>query len=286
MTVKSERPSILANPHAERVKKVAALAGRSARRKTNLLLVEGPQAVRELLAFSGQHVRDVYFTEGAASLHPDVYALASCATRWCHTVTDEVASVMSPDAQGIIAVATRDALMSKLPDNAPRQTYVVLAQGRDPGNVGTIIRTADAMGCVGVIVVAGTVNVASPKVVRSSAGSVFHLPLVGVASFDEAAQLLKARGVRLLGTSGGVGTEDLGQAMTQAIAEGAGPLASSHAWVFGNEAKGMSQVELDACDTLVRIDMTGQTESLNVASAASMCLFASQCARLSNEALK
>lgn len=286
MTVKSERPSILANPHAERVKKVAALAGRSARRKTNLLLVEGPQAVRELLAFSGQHVRDVYFTEGAASLHPDVYALASCATRWCHMVTDEVASVMSPDAQGIIAVATRDALMSKLPDNAPRQTYVVLAQGRDPGNVGTIIRTADAMGCVGVIVVAGTVNVASPKVVRSSAGSVFHLPLVGVASFDEAAQLLKARGVRLLGTSGGVGIEDLGQAMTQAIAGGAGPLASSHAWVFGNEAKGMSQVELDACDTLVRIDMTGQTESLNVASAASMCLFASQCARLSNEALK
>lgn len=83
-----------------------------------------------------------------------------------------------------------------------------------------------------------------------------------------------------------MGIEDLGQAMTQAIAEGAGPLASSHAWVFGNEAKGMSQAELDACDTLVRIDMTGQTESLNVASAASMCLFASQCARLSNEALK
>lgn len=273
---------MLANPHAERVKKVAALAGRSARRKTNLLLVEGPQAVRELLAFSGQHVRDVYFTEGAANLHPDVYALASCVTRWCHTVTDEVASVMSPDAQGIIAVATRDALMSKLPDGAPRQTYVVLAQGRDPGNVGTIIRTADAMGCAGVIIVAGTVNIASPKVIRSSAGSVFHLPLVGVASFDEATQLLKARGVRLLGTSGGVGIEDLGQAMTQAIAGRAGPLASSHAWVFGNEAKGMSQAELDACDTLVRIDMTGQTESLNVASAASMCLFASQCARLSN----
>ncbi|CRH62555.1 spoU rRNA methylase family protein [Chlamydia trachomatis] len=273
---------MLANPHAERVKKVAALAGRSARRKTNLLLVEGPQAVRELLAFSGQHVRDVYFTEGAANLHPDVHALASCMTRWCHTVTDEVASAMSPDAQGVIAVATRDALMSKLPDGAPRQTYVVLAQGRDPGNVGTIIRTADAMGCAGVIVVAGTVNIASPKVIRSSAGSVFHLPLVGVASFDEATQLLKARGVRLLGTSGGVGIEDLGQAMTQAIAGGAGPLASSHAWVFGNEAKGMSQAELDACDTLVRIDMTGQTESLNVASAASMCLFASQCARLSN----
>ncbi|QWW18913.1 RNA methyltransferase [Schaalia sp. 19OD2882] len=282
MQTHHERPPVLANPHAERVRKVAGLSGRSARERHGLILVEGPQAVRELLTHRPDTVRDIYMGHRAAALDPDLADLAHSVTRWVHPTTDEVARAMSPDAQGVLAAATFDAVRDTMPEDLPEGvTLALLAQGRDPGNVGTIIRTADAMGAAAVLTVAGTVDVRSPKVVRASAGSVFHVPVIGFRTFDEAAAALRERQAVLLGTSGGDASQDLDALMLSGALESRGWLTRTHAWVFGNEAKGLSRAEMDACDLLVRIDMTGAAESLNVASAAAMCFFASQVVRRS-----
>ena len=275
----SERPSILDNPRADRVKKVAALAGRSARSKQGKILVEGPQAVRELVRCRSSFVEDVYYTSAAAQTHPDVIEDARRACRWVHEVTDEVSEVLSRDSQGICAVARTEAIESVLPEIQSGDTLVVIAQGRDPGNVGTIIRTADAMGARAIVSVKGSVDSSSPKVIRSSAGSVFHLPIVPAASFGEACQTLRGINAVILGTSGAQGAYSLTSLMSYAAWERRGWLAQTHAWVFGNEAQGMSDDEMAACDALVMIPMSGKAESLNVASAAAMCLFASQSAR-------
>ena len=276
----SERPSILDNPHAERVKKVAALAGRSARFKHGKILVEGPQAVRELIRHRSSFVEDVYYTLAAAQTHPDVIDDAERLCRWVHEVSDEVSEALSRDSQGICAVARTEAIETSLPEIQSGDTLVVVAQGRDPGNVGTIMRTADAMGARAIISVKGSVDSSSPKVIRSSAGSVFHLPIVPAASFDEACQTLRGMNAGILGTSGAQGAYSLTSLMSYAAWEKHGWLAQTHAWVFGNEAQGMSDDEMAACDALVMIPMSGQAESLNVASAAAMCLFASQSVRL------
>lgn len=276
----SERPSILDNPRADRVKKVAALAGRSARSKQGKILVEGPQAVRELVRCRSSFVEDVYYTSAAAQTHPDVIEDARRACRWVHEVTDEVSEVLSRDSQGICAVARAGAIQSELPEIHAGDCVVVLAQGRDPGNAGTIIRTADAMGARAIVSVKGSVDSSSPKVIRSSAGSVFHIPIVPAASFGEACQTLRGMNAVILGTSGAQGAYSLTSLMSYAAWERRGWLAQTHAWVFGNEAQGMSDEEMAACDALVMIPMSGQAESLNVASAAAMCLFASQSARV------
>ncbi len=269
---------MLANPRADRVRRTAALSGRSARSRAGRILVEGPQAIRELLAHRASAVEDVYVSKAAADAHPDVLALARKATRFVHLTTTEVAEALSPDSQGIVAVADDTAIVRELGAIPVGSTLVLLAQGRDPGNVGTIIRTADAMGAAALLTVSGTVDVASPKVIRSTAGSVFHLPIVPLPTYEAAAATIHEAGGLVLGTSGGLGTLDLVDLLEESRA-GAGPLAGTHAWALGNEAKGLSAAELDACDALVSIPMTGGAESLNVASAAAMCLFASQTAR-------
>ena len=136
------------------------------------------------------------------------------------------------------------------------------------------------MGARAIISVKGSVDSSSPKVIRSSAGSVFHLPIVPAASFDEACQTLRGMNAGILGTSGAQGAYSLTSLMSYAAWERRGWLAQTHAWVFGNEAQGMSEAEMASCDALVMIPMSGNAESLNVASAAAMCLFASQSVRL------
>ena len=274
----AERLTVLDNPRADRVRRVSGLVGRSARSRSGLMLVEGPQAVRELAAHRPDAVRDVYVREDAWQTHADVVDAARRATRWVHPVTAEVSTSMSGDSQGICAVASVDAISRELPEPSVGETIVVIAQGRDPGNVGTIIRTADAFGAVGVVVVAGTVDASSPKVVRSSAGSVFHIPVCVVASFTDARTLVHGRSAALLGTSGGAGSLSLSDLLVQGLSARS-RLSQSHAWVFGNEARGLSGEEMRLCDALVSIPMAGEAESLNVASAAATCLFASQTVR-------
>ncbi len=277
----SERPSPLDNPHAERVRRVAGLAGRSARIRSGRILVEGPQAVRELVRHRAAHLVDVYLTEEAVARYPEIDREARAVTPWVHAVSEDVARAMSTEAQGVVAVAEADAIGGDPVSPASRapSSIVVLAQSQDPGNAGTIIRTADAMGARGVLVTAGSVDVRSPKVIRSSAGSVFHLPVLTGVDAAQAVDRLHGAGVRVLGTSGADGSVDLADLLAAGLGGEDAVLAGPHAWVMGNEARGLSDAQEALCDLLVRIPMTGRAESLNVASAAAICLFASQTVR-------
>lgn len=250
---------------------VRALAGRSARKRSGTFLVEGPQAVREAVRFAAEDVRDVYVTDDARVSHPEIVDEALEAGLYVHPVTDEVAHAMSEDAQGVIAVVTArpEHGIDSLPSGST--LVAVLSAVRDPGNLGAAIRVADAVGADAVVLAGDCVDPRSPKVVRASVGSVFHLPILRAAGIAESAAQLQEAGLELVAADVS-GTAELG-AETHAM------LTGRHAWVFGNEAWGLTESELASMDHVVRIPIAGHAESLNLATAAAVCLYASRFAR-------
>ncbi len=279
---------LLDNPRSDRIKAVAALAGRSTRKRSGRILVEGPQAVRELVLHRPRAVIDVYITDELEMRYPGLADAARGATKWVHNVTLDVAKAISPDCQGIVAVAQVEAIESdaasvwetlKEGGEDAAQFLVCLPETQDPGNVGTIIRTADAMGASAVVLGAGTADPANPKVIRSSAGSVFHLPVLRVPLETVQANVTERRWP-ILGTSGHGADITLDTLAVAAVAGGAASAAQSvlsrpHVWVFGNEARGLSAEDVALCDLLVEIPIAGEAESLNAAAAAAMCMYAS-----------
>ena len=146
---------------------------------------------------------------------------------------------------------------------APQGVIVVAHDVRDPGNVGTIIRTADAAGAAGVIVSGTSVDLFNPKVVRATAGSLFHVPLCVLATFDDVVREIRSRGGRLVGS----------------VVRGGEPYRSAPydgltAIVLGNEGHGLSEDEVARCDRRVTIAMSGRAESLNVGIAGALLVFA------------
>jgi TrmH family RNA methyltransferase len=264
----------LTNPRSDRVKAVRALSRRSVRSRTGEFLAEGPQAVREAVRFRPEHVRDVYVTADAAQRHTDIVDEAREARLHLHEVTPEVLAAMcdTEAPQGIVAVCRvlDVALEDALADLPPTALVCVLTHVRDPGNAGTVIRGADAAGADLVIVSDASVDVHNPKVVRSTVGSLFHLPIVTGVPVEQILSALRARGIALLAADGA------GQTLLHEV-----DLARSHAWVMGNEAWGLEPGVRDACDEVVRVPIYGHAESLNLAMAATICLYASAEARRS-----
>lgn len=267
------RPVLLDNPNADRIREVSSLAGRSVRRRTGRVLVEGPQAVREAVRFCGRDLIDVYISESAAKRYPELVEEAHKATHWVHPMTDEVGREISRDCQGVAAVV-KDFRTDGLP-KVDWDFVVVMAETQDPGNAGTIIRIADAAGADAVFACSGTVDVSSPKVVRASAGSVFHLPSITNVGFDEVAEWVRSRGMALVAAdgSGSVNLFDAEDGMESL------DLAAPIAWVFGNEAHGFDKVDTSQFDHAVAIPLAGEAESLNVSAAAAVCIFSTAKAR-------
>lgn len=263
---------MLDNPRSERIRKVVALRGRSARKKTGNILVEGPGAVRELVRFRGEHVLDMYFSEEATERNASLFRHATESMQWVHVVSPEVSDKISRESQGVVGVARNEAIspLGINSESSGSAFWVLLPKTQDPGNLGTLVRTADAMGARGVFLGQGTCEVSNPKVIRASAGSVFHLPVAHEDFFGTVANLQR-KDTALLGTA--LHAESV--ALSDLMDDPFGPLHGPHAWVFGNEARGLDEQEMAACDRLVHISMHGQAESLNVAAAASMCMFAS-----------
>ncbi|MFE7407923.1 TrmH family RNA methyltransferase [Isoptericola sp. NPDC057559] len=269
----------LANPRADRVKQVRALSGRPARSRHGQFLVEGPQGVREAVRHAPADVRDLYLTPAAAERYDEIVAAADDAGLRLHVGTPEVLEAMSPDAQGVLAVvrARPLALDDALRGLDARPLLVsVLANVRDPGNAGTVIRASDAAGADLVVLAGESVDVHNPKVVRSTAGSLFHLPVVtGVPLADVVGAVHDAGCVVL--AADGTGVHDLDDLLDVAGSAPAGrpDLAGSTAWVFGNEAWGLPEADRALADAVVRVPIRGRAESLNLATAATVCLYAS-----------
>lgn len=263
----------LTNPRAERVRSVAALAGRSARRRTGRFLVEGPQAVREAVASPDVEVHDVYLTPASAERYPEIVASVHRRRLRLHLGEAAVLEAMSPDAQHVVAVAgVQHAELGPVLSGRPR-LVAVLAHVRDPGNAGTVLRVADAAGADAVLLSAQSVDVHNPKVVRSTAGSLFHLPVVEEVSLDAGVAALHAAGLTVLAADGR-GDLDLDD-LQDRTGSGAPDLAEPTAWLFGNEAWGLTDDDLGLADAVVRVPLHGRAESLNLATAAAVCLYAS-----------
>ncbi|MBV7431722.1 RNA methyltransferase [Dermabacteraceae bacterium TAE3-ERU5] len=276
----SERPdtAILDNVRSERVKKIAALSGRSARNKTGLYRVEGPHGVLSLLEKQPSSLRELFITQQEAARRPELISLARAAGQRPVIVTDEVLRAMVRDQraqgadrgaqnpQGVLAVAVQRVfpLSALLAGDDPLR-IAVFHEIRDPGNAGTVLRAADASGADAVVFTAGSVDPFAPKVVRSTVGSLFHLPLVTGIEIDEVISSCRAAGVTLAAASG-YAEESLYHAQ----------LPQRLAWVFGNEAHGLPDGVMAACEKRIAIPITGSAESLNLAMAATLCLFEAQ----------
>ena len=280
----------LSNPRADRVRDVAKLAGRPARLKRGHFLAEGPQAVREALK-----LHQARLAAGAPGVVSEVFASEACLDRFpefeelaagtnARLATDEVLAAMADtvNPQGIIAVCRfLDVALEEVLDAGPR-LIAVLCQVRDPGNAGTVLRAADSAGADAVVLTASSVDIYNPKAVRSTAGSLFHLPVVLGADAAAVAAACKARGIGILAADG-YGTlnldalqdENARRRLTGAGPESAYDLAAPTAWLFGNEAQGLSPDELELADHRVAVPVYGAAESLNLGTAATVCLYAS-----------
>lgn len=268
---------MLTNPRAERVKAVRALSRRSMRERTGRFIVEGPQGVRELLRYAAATAVEIYVDAASAQRHEMLLESARTGDVPVHDCSAQVLGELadSQHPQGIIAVARSvDVSLEPVLDSVVAQDdpgfVVVLSQIRDPGNAGTVLRGADAAGARAVIVTDSSVDVYNSKVVRSTAGSLWHLPIVVGVDLSSVIDACRRRGVSVLAADGG-GTVLLPDAA----------LAGGHAWVMGNEAWGLSQNIRDECDEVVRVPIYGRAESLNLAMAATICMYASAAAQKS-----
>ncbi|HUX70889.1 MAG TPA: RNA methyltransferase [Cellulomonadaceae bacterium] len=268
---------VLTNPRAERVRSVRALSGRSSRVRTGLFVVEGPQGVREAVREVPERIHDLYVTASATARYPEILRTAHANGVRVHEASDEVLAAMSGDAQGVLAVVgAADPSLAGALDNRPR-LVAILARVRDPGNAGAVIRAADAAGADVVVLTSESVDLYNPKVVRATAGSLFHLPVVTGVSLEECIAAVRGAGLRVLAADGG-GDLDLDDLLDVAGGAGAATvpdLARPTAWVFGNEAWGLSEGERALADDVVRVPIHGRAESLNLATAATVCLYAS-----------
>ncbi len=211
-------------------------------------------------------MHELFVTERAAQAHPELVAAAGEAGVRVSPITDRAAAGLSETVtpQGIVAVCSLlDRPLEGLLDGTAR-LVAVLDGVADPGNAGTVIRVADAAGADAVILTGDSVDPHNGKCVRASAGSVFHLPLTRVRDTAAALAACRAAGLRLLGAHGYAETE-----------LGSIDAAAPAAWVFGNEAHGLSAEVLAAVDLPVRIPLYGAAESLNLATAAAVCLYTS-----------
>jgi TrmH family RNA methyltransferase len=256
-----------------RVAAARALTRRAGREKSGRFLAEGAQAVREALAHGRVH--DVFATASAVERHPDLLATAAAAGVRVSEVTDKAADGLSETVspQGLVAVCDLlDVPLETALAGSP-SLVAVLVGISDPGNAGTVTRVADAAGADAVVFAGDTVDPHNGKCVRASTGSVFHLPVARTRDVAAALAACRAAGLSPVAAHGYADGDIHGSSLHGA------DLGRPTAWVFGNEAHGLDESTIAACDTALRIPIYGAAESLNLATAAALCLYESARAR-------
>lgn len=248
-----------------RVKAARKLARRASRAEERLFLADGPRAVEGALEVPGCLV-EVFATVAATERYAD---LAAAAPRW--TVVDDRALVSLSDSVnpaglvGVCRFVDRPVGHVLDPDRSLR-LVALCADIRDPGNAGTVLRCADAAGADAVVLAGHSVDAYNPKTVRASVGSLFHLPVAVEPDAAAAVTAARASGLTVLAADG-AGETDLDQADDL--------LGQPTAWLFGNEAWGLPDDLAAMADHRVRIPIHGRAESLNLSTAAAVCLYAS-----------
>jgi TrmH family RNA methyltransferase len=254
------------------VKHARRLATRAFRAEQREFLAEGPQAVREALAHGGA-VLEVFATVDATKQHTDLVAAARRGDATWHVVTDDVVEAMTDTVQpqGVVArCAMLDRPLAALLDRDP-SFLVVCADIRDPGNAGAVIRCADAAGAHGVVFVGDSVDPYNPKSVRATVGSIFHVPIVVARDIPASLAALQEAGLVVLAADG---KGDVG------LFDDSLDLSVPTAWLMGNEAWGLPDDVRALCDSVVAVPIFGRAESLNLATAAAVCLYATARARV------
>jgi len=247
-----------------KVKTWASLKQKKFREQTGLYLAEGIRLVEEAVE-SNAPIEEVLLSgdidggkfdkilNGAVSMGAKLYEVNE-------SVLEHVSDTQSP--QGVIAVLRKtEGDVNAFIANKEQPLYLVLDAIQDPGNLGTMIRTADAIGATGILLGKSCVDLYNPKVVRATMGSLFHLPIF-TADLAQLLPALKERGVNIVGTS-----VDAEQAVYQSNLTGATAL------VIGSEAHGLTPDIQALVDTQVVLPMPGRAESLNAAIAASVVLY-------------
>jgi RNA methyltransferase, TrmH family len=248
------------NPAVRAARKLARPSSRA--RAGGRFLLEGPEGIRSALE-AGHVPETLLATERAAARHAGLVNLARQRGAQVSLVAEPVLSALAATTtpQGLVAVLPSVVRPLEALPASPR-LVCVLAEVRDPGNLGTVLRTADAFGADAVVTTSGSVDPQSPKAARSAAGSLFHLPVVAGAPWPALATALRGRGLRLVGADPHAATT-----MDRA------PLDEPVALVLGNEAHGLPvQVAADL-DLVVRVPLAGRAESLNLAAAAAVLLY-------------
>ena len=254
---------MLSDPRSEKVKGIARLNQKDARYETGLFLLEGFQGLKELAPHKDL-IAEVFATEAALAARPELFkGLPVEVTLVSDRVMDRISDTKTP--QGVVCVVYQLDVDLELVINDKPKLVALLDQVRDPGNAGTILRAADAAGSDGIVFSKDSVDLYNPKLVRSTTGSLFHLPTVIEADSANALADLKAAGLQVFAAAGE------GRPITELTAE----LAKPTVWIFGNEAHGISQDLMDLADEVVGLPIYGSAESLNLATAASVCLYQS-----------
>lgn len=247
-----------------RVKEARKLSRRPVRTQRRLFLADGPNAV-EAAVGSGV-VRELFVTTAAAE---EYAALVAAAPRTSYVDDRALASLSdSVTPAGLVAVCEfldvrLDEALSATSPSAGGGPVTIAADVRDPGNAGTMIRTTDALGGRAVVLAGTSVDLYNGKTVRASAGSVFHLPIA--VDPDPAAVVAAARAAGFVVLAAD-GEGDL------SLDDATDLLAGPTAWLFGNEARGLPPELADSADHRVRIPISGSAESLNLSTAAAICL--------------
>ncbi len=230
------------------------------RREAGRFLVEGPQAVRG--AAEAGALELLFATPEAAARYPDFAVDHLVDANTLGSLTSSV----SP--QGVVGVAELVTVDLPVALAGAERLVAVLVEPSDPGNAGTVVRCADAAGADAVLFTGDAVDPHNGKAVRASAGSLWHLPVCAGVPLPTAVGALRAAGLRVVAADGRAG-RDLDEALD------AGELDTPTAWLFGNEAHGLPLAALDLADAALRIPLHGRAESLNLATAAAVCLYAS-----------
>jgi RNA methyltransferase, TrmH family len=268
LNLSMQHNEVLTNVRAPKVARARRLLKRGFRESDGAFLAEGPQACRE--AALAEKVIELFLTQEALERYPEIVATVESSgaeiTLCTATVIEQFSSTVTP--QGMTAVV-------RMWDQNPAEIFkadtklvVALTAVRDPGNAGAVIRVADAAGANGVIMSSDSVDLFNPKVVRASVGSLFHLPIAIGQDLAETVIAARDAGMQVLAADTG------GVSLYDGI-----DLAKPTLWIFGNEAWGIPKEVLELADQVVSIPIYGAAESLNLATASALCLYASATAQ-------